>query len=379
MEINLKNDEEDMDSKDYSMIPQEEILIKPDFYFDKLIQEKIESKQKEKNVNQLIYEDKSFDRAFNEVFDQKNDKIEEQIENDEENEPFFTKNKSGQISTQDTAQKEKIIAIEEEEEDGKYYPFSKGEGLSNTLKKIGLKGEYTPNRIIISPLNNKQGLSIFKTNVYYTDEKGKKKKQKKKRKLKSDDIKKKIKAKVHKTIKNIINQKLTDVHSQKFFVPFPQDFITNVTIEYNQKALKLTYEQLIEENDFTEKGERQGKTSLDKYTKNLDVLNYLKNNGDICKKSEFEKIKNMKYKDLLKAYFRSHEFEQSIIKLRNKNEEINYIEEYINNAINYVDFYGNNKRNIIKDNNNIKKELSNKKKGLKFKISYSKEYNGDNE
>lgn len=52
----------------------------------------------------------------------------------------------------------------------------------------------------------------------------------------------------------------------------------------------------------------------------------------------------MKYSDILKAYFLSSEFEESIIELHNKGEIISYIEDYINKSLNYVNFFSENKK-----------------------------------
>ena len=99
-------------------------------------------------------------------------------------------------------------------------------------------------------------------------------------------------------------------------------------------------------------------TRLDivKQRANLDVLNYLDRNPTISKLSSFNIIKKMKYKKLLKAYFISKEFENSIIELHQKNERDEYIEIYINEALRYVQFFENNEinpKNKKKGNNNI--------------------------
>ena len=52
----------------------------------------------------------------------------------------------------------------------------------------------------------------------------------------------------------------------------------------------------------------------------------------------------MKYKDILKAYFSSKEFDESIKELYNKKEKLSYIEKYINKALNYVDYFSNHKK-----------------------------------
>ena len=51
----------------------------------------------------------------------------------------------------------------------------------------------------------------------------------------------------------------------------------------------------------------------------------------------------MTYEEILKAYFTSKEFENSLIEIydKNKMEKLEYIEEYINKSITYVDFFKN--------------------------------------
>mgnify|MGYP006988904120 FL=1 len=123
---------------------------------------------------------------------------------------------------------------------------------------------------------------------------------------------------------------------------FPQCFISNITINLNKEALGLTYEELIEKDYSLKNNERS--PDFEKYYKNLDVLNYLNKNPEIKKLSDFEKISKMKYVDILKAYFSSLEFEQSIIELFQKKEKIDYIEEYVCKALTYVNFFANNKK-----------------------------------
>ena len=79
------------------------------------------------------------------------------------------------------------------------------------------------------------------------------------------------------------------------------------------------------------------------FNSNLEVLKYLRENEEISKKSEFEKIKNMKYCDLLKAFVISKEFEETLTKLCDSKEKMSYIQKYINRALTYADFYANKK------------------------------------
>ena len=338
--------------------------LEQDYYFDhKNINEKQQIKDKnlskESHINQIIPEDECFEKAFNEIFDPKG-KDTLNFENGEDYSPPIMRDKLDDISDIKLYPEKTIIKNVEEKND-KFYPFTQGQGVVKTLEKIGLTANLNSSSKINLTLNvNNQILinSKFKTIDYYIDEKGKKKKQKKKRKFKPDDIRKKIKARFHKIIKNIINTKLKKVGAKKLFDFFPQSFITNITIKLNNKALNLTYQQLIEK-DYISKKIKKRNTDLEKYVKNMEVLNYLKENPEICVNSEFEKIKNMKYIDILKAYFSSMEFEESIIELYNKREKIDYIEEYVNKALTYVNFFADNKKinNVFKkvkdiENNN---------------------------
>ena len=77
------------------------------------------------------------------------------------------------------------------------------------------------------------------------------------------------------------------------------------------------------------------------YIKNKEVLNYLDQNPEIDKKSGFNIIKDMKYKDLLNKYFNSEQFENSILQLKEEGESPEYINKYIIKAKNYIEFYNN--------------------------------------
>ena len=180
----------------------------------------------------------------------------------------------------------------------------------------------------------------------------KKEKFKKKRKFKPDDIRKKIKARFHKTFKNIINEKLKQAGSLLFFDFLPQSFLSNISKEKNKEVMKLTFREILEK-DFTKeiKENKIHKKKVDqtKYEKNLQVLKYLDNNNEISKKSGFDIISNMIYADILKEYFNSYEFENSIYKLRNEEENEDYISEYLIKGKTYVKFFLRHKEPDIQD------------------------------
>ena len=345
---------------------KEDLIEQDDYFIQKKLNEEqpIENKDlsKESQINQII-PDECFEKAFNQIFDPKSKDIE--YENEEDFSPPVMSDYPNEIKDIGPCQEEKTI-IKKVEENEDCYPFTQGKGVVKTLEKIGLSANFISNSKINLTTNVSNQIYInskFKIIDYYIDGNGKKKKQKKKRKFKPDDIRKKIKARFHKVIKNIINSKLKKAGSKKLFDFFPQSFITNITIKLNNNALNLTYEKLIEKDYTSETQTKRRSTDLEKYAKNMDVLNYLKENPEICENSEFEKLKNMKYIDILRAYFSSMEFEDSIVELYNKKEKIDYIEEYVNKALTYVNFFADNKKvnntKKMKDTENISNSNSN--------------------
>ena len=185
--------------------------------------------------------------------------------------------------------------------------------------------------------------TIFRTNTYVTDSNGNKKKEKKQRKFKPDDIRKKIKVRFHKKIKNIINENLKKAGSTELFGFLPQYFISNIAKKFNNQFMNMTYEQLLKIN-FSELQDDYPNKACDnkQYEKNKNTLEYLEKNPEISKISGFDKVKKMKYRDIFKAYFSSAEFEESITILKEEeNESAEYIQEYFILAKNYIDYFIN--------------------------------------
>ena len=185
--------------------------------------------------------------------------------------------------------------------------------------------------------------TIFRTNTYVTDSNGNKKKEKKQRKFKPDDIRKKIKVRFHKKIKNIINENLKKAGSTELFGFLPQYFISNIAKKFNNQFMNMTYEQLLKIN-FSELQDDYPNKACDnkQYEKNKNTLEYLEKNPEISKISGFDKVKKMKYRDIFKAYFSSAEFEESIAILKEEeNESAEYIQEYFILAKNYIDYFIN--------------------------------------
>ena len=166
------------------------------------------------------------------------------------------------------------------------------------------------------------------------------------RKEKYDSMRRKYKAKFHKTIRKIINDELHKINSKISFASFPQLFIKDVTKDNNSKAMNLKYEELFnyiytsyENKDF--KKEKEKEKINENYEKNKKILEYLNSekNKDKSELSGWNIIKSMTYCELLDKFFLSKEFEDSIHDMEKNNEKENYINEYISYCKYYTDFF----------------------------------------
>ena len=191
-----------------------------------------------------------------------------------------------------------------------------------------------------SPLTNGANNTQFITNKYITSSDGSQKREKKARKYKPDDIRKKIKVRFHKKIKNIINENLKKAGSIKLFSFLPQLFLGNISKKFNYQYMNKTFEEILSTN-FSDFQKEYPNKECDKkqFDKNKETLQYLEKNQEISDISGFDKLKNMKYRDILRHYFSSIEFEQSIKQLEIELEDNEYIQEYICLAKGYIDYF----------------------------------------
>ena len=248
--------------------------------------------------------------------------------------------------------KEKNFEIEKEEnsiiiDNGKQdiTPMENNENSQNTsdTKNTNTYDECFP---FTSKNNINDICSRFKFScTKYSLDNGKKKKVKKSRKFKSDFILRKIKSRFHKTLKNLLNKYLKEAGSKYLCGFFPQCFICNITKKYNSKYMEFTYKELLTTNFLEEIKDKKSYKNYDidlkQIKNNINFVLYLEKNPKISEKSGFELIKNKKYKDILKQYFASSEFESSLIQLKNENEYPEYIIDYINTCKNYISYYQN--------------------------------------
>ena len=197
--------------------------------------------------------------------------------------------------------------------------------------------------------NNKQNLIINKFKISKTKNKKNKKKskEKRKRKEKPDDIRKKIKSRFLKTTKNRINQMLKIAKSREFFDFLPQCFICNISKLKNKPIMNMTFKDLMSQKFYEDEEKKNQKLFLNKktnpdkkkYDNNTKVLKYLENNFEICKKSNFNVIGNMTFKELFKEYLKSEEFEREIEKLKEEQNSENYIKDYIIKAYGFINYF----------------------------------------
>ena len=166
----------------------------------------------------------------------------------------------------------------------------------------------------------------------------KKRKLIKNRKQNSDNVRKKIKARFLKALIKAINKKLKMSGSKYFFSLFQQSFISNLSKGVNSPIVNLTLGEIFSKNFF---GGKNG-PDIKKYKDNNFVLNYLEKHPEISEKSNFNKIRDMKYSELFNEYFISKEFEEEIYKLKQEKENDKYIKNYIIKSKNFINFFSIN-------------------------------------
>ena len=163
---------------------------------------------------------------------------------------------------------------------------------------------------------------------------------KNKRKQNADNIRKKIKARFLKALKNKFNDKLKLAGSNYFIKFLPQNFIKNITRNFNKSILNLTFKEIYSKNFFEGEESQNIGIKNNNYNYNIFVLNYLEKNKIISEKINFNIIKNMTYSEIFKEYFLSREFELEISNLKKYEKEKDlYIKNYIIKANDFINFF----------------------------------------
>ena len=339
----------------YSLYPQ--IFLTNNYYFNSFL-----------NLINMEKEKKYSDNILSEKKETSNNKV-----------LFVNDNCSSKLVKPKRPYRRHKIIIEEVNTDDNCFPFKTGKGIINTTSKLkneeikDKKEDENNQNSNIKEINVKDNidkilnlngktypnndlyLAKFTTKKYYINANGKKRRIIKTRKYKPDIIRKKIKSRFHKIFKNIINMNLKKAGSNELFDFLQQSFLTNNTKKLNSKCFELTYEELILTDFTTELNKTNDYQNIMvdkiKYIRNKKVLTYLENNPNISKKSGFDIVKKMKYKDILSKYFISKEFEDSLNQLKKEKEEKEYIQTYILQAKKYIKFYSTD--SLEKNNNEM--------------------------
>ena len=156
------------------------------------------------------------------------------------------------------------------------------------------------------------------------------------RRNKPDSLRKKIKSRMHKNLKEILNKRLRACGSIMFFDYFPQPFITNVNVVKNKAYLNLTMRKLFK-MVFGNKTKDKEKVKT-----NVKVLNYLDSNDEIRIKSGLDIFLKSTYKDIIQEYINGKIFEKDIEKLYREGESEEYINKYRFIGKHWIEFYLNN-------------------------------------
>ena len=182
-------------------------------------------------------------------------KEETSIETETKEKPMKKKSKRGKRGPY---KKNKTKLITETDISDKCFPFIKSKSVTNNTQ--------------------------FITNKHTTSSDGTQKREKKARKYKPDDIRKKIKVRFHKKIKNIINENLKKAGSNNLFSFLPQLFLGNISKKFNYQYMNKTFEELLSTN-FSEFQKKYPNKECDfrQFEKNKETLQYLEENPATAK------------------------------------------------------------------------------------------------
>jgi len=163
------------------------------------------------------------------------------------------------------------------------------------------------------------------------------------RKSHIDSLLKKSKGKFFKTIHEIMNMSLNIIVKR-----LPQKFITNITIEYNQKYLKKSIIQVYQDFNL-----------LPDYA-TLKEKGYIKTN----KKQPFEQFCNSDLITLYNIYLKSQRYFNEINEVKKHDgSRIGLLYQFVSK--NFCNYFENNKPHIIKTKEELKESNNNKNPSYK--------------
>ena len=161
------------------------------------------------------------------------------------------------------------------------------------------------------------------------------------RKENADNIRKKVKLRFLKHLRNIVNERLREAGATKIFKFLPQRFTSDITKKKNKAILNLSFKEIFSKNFFEGYPLNENNGDLLNYYHNISVLEYLEKNKEISEKSNFNIFKDMKFYQIFNEYLKSREFEMEIASLKEEKENDKYIKNYIIKARDLIDFFAN--------------------------------------
>ena len=155
------------------------------------------------------------------------------------------------------------------------------------------------------------------------------------RKLKPDSLRKKIKARFHKKLKQIINTKLKEVGSKYYLDSLPQSFITNINIAFNKPLLNMTMRELFKKT-FGIKAKDREKIEFNRRT-----MKFIEETPDINNNSDISDLFDSKYSEIIRKYMGGKYLMEDIERLKLEGEKEDYINRYTYIALHWIEFYEN--------------------------------------
>ena len=217
------------------------------------------------------------------------------------------------------------------------------ENISNSVSNIQ-ELPCPKNNFFITP-NGSKNKHNFEKILFFNIKEEKKTNNKNRlvRKLKPDSLRKKIKARFHKKLRQIINNKLKECGSKFLFELFPQPFITNINIEFNRPLLNITMRELFQKTFGFKAKDRE------KINYNIQVIKYLEKNPHINNDEYISKFLDSTYEEIIQKYMHGKYLLEDIERLKKEGENRDYINRYTFIAMHWIDFY--RKKSCIPKNN----------------------------
>ena len=217
-----------------------------------------------------------------------------------------------------------------------------GENISNSVSIIQ-ELPCPKNNFVTTPLDSKNKLNFDGILFFNTRQEKTKSKNKLVRKLKPDSLRKKIKARFHKKLRQIINIKLKECGSKFYFDLLPQPFITNINIEFNRPLLNITMRELFQKTFGFKTKDRE------KINYNIQVIKYLEKNPHLNNDEYISKFLDSTYEEIIQKFMHGKYLLEDIERLKKEGENSDYINRYTYIAMHWIDFYKN--KSCIQKNN----------------------------